>query len=129
MLFRSAHAVRASLRLIRGDEGEQRQRHLAALIAAFRRGVPEVLGDLLNSRGWQLAASQTAIQPLIVGRSEDALAISAALESQGLWVPAIRPPTVPAGSARLRITLSAAHDLGDVERLLSALKSAEGDRR
>ena len=122
-----AHAVRASLRLIRGDEGERRRRHLAALVAAFRRGVPELLGDLLNSRGWQLAASQTAIQPLIVGSSEDALAISAALESQGLWVPAIRPPTVPAGSARLRITLSAAHDLSDVERLLSALALAGRD--
>lgn len=118
------HAVRASLRLIRGDEGEQRRQHLAALIAAFRRGVPEVLGKLLNARGWQLATSQTAIQPLIVGSSEDALAMSAALESQGLWVPAIRPPTVPSGSARLRITLSAAHRLEDVERLLSALARA-----
>ena len=118
-----AHAVRASLRLIRGNEGEQRRHHLAELIATFRRGVPEVLGDVLSARGWQLAASQTAIQPLIVGSSEDALAISAALESQGLWVPAIRPPTVPALSARLRITLSAAHDLGDVEQLLLALKS------
>ncbi len=119
-----AHAVRASLRLIRSDEGERRRQHLAALVAAFRRGVPEVLGDLLSARGWQLAASQTAIQPLIIGRSEDALAISAALESQGLWVPAIRPPTVPSGSARLRITLSAAHGLDDVERLLSALARA-----
>ena len=122
-----AHAVRASLRLIRGDEGEWRRQHLAELIAAFRRGVPEVLGDLLNARGWKLAASQTAIQPLIVGCSEDALAMSAALESQGVWVPAIRPPTVPSGSARLRITLSAAHGQGDVERLLSALKSAGKD--
>ena len=116
-----AHAVRASLRLIRGDEGEQRRRHLVELVTAFRRGVPEVLGDLLSTRGWQLAASQTAIQPLIVGSSEDALAMSAALESQGVWVPAIRPPTVPSGSARLRITFSAAHGFGDVERLLSAL--------
>jgi 8-amino-7-oxononanoate synthase len=116
-----AHAVRASLRLIRGDEGERRRRHLAELVAAFRRGVPDVLGDLLSARGWQLAASQTAIQPLIVGSSEDALAMSAALESQGLWVPAIRPPTVPSGSARLRITLSAAHGSADVERLLSAM--------
>ena len=122
-----AHAVSASLRLIRGDEGEQRRRHLAGLVAAFRRGVPEVLGDLLSDRGWQLAASQTAIQPLIVGRSEDALAMAAALESQGLWVPAIRPPTVPSGSARLRITFSAAHGLDDVERLLSALALAGKD--
>ncbi|MBX9716489.1 MAG: 8-amino-7-oxononanoate synthase [Burkholderiaceae bacterium] len=119
-----AHAVSASLRLMRSDEGEQRRRHLATLIAAFRRGVPEVLGDLMSARGWQLAESQTAIQPLIVGRSDDALALSAALELQGLWVPAIRPPTVPSGSARLRITFSAAHGLGDVERLLLALVQA-----
>ncbi len=119
-----AHAVRASLRLIRGDEGARRRQHLAELVSAFRSGVPEVLGDLPSARGWQLAPSQTAIQPLIVGSSEEALAMSAALESQGLWVPAIRPPTVPSGSARLRITLSAAHGLGDVARLLSALAQA-----
>ena len=119
-----AHAVRASLRLIRGDEGARRRQHLAELVSAFRSGVPEVLGDLPSARGWQLAPSQTAIQPLIVGSSEEALAMSAALESQGLWVPAIRPPTVPSGSARLRITLSAAHGFGDVERLLSALAQA-----
>jgi 8-amino-7-oxononanoate synthase len=119
-----AHAVRASLRLIRGDEGARRRQHLAELVAAFRSGVPEVLGDLPSARGWQLAPSQTAIQPLIVGSSEEALAMSAALESQGLWVPAIRPPTVPSGSARLRITFSAAHGLGDVARLLSALAQA-----
>ncbi|MEI7465048.1 MAG: 8-amino-7-oxononanoate synthase [Burkholderiales bacterium] len=119
-----AHAVSASLRLIRADEGERRRRHLAELVAAFRRGVPEVLGDLLSTRGWRLAPSPTAIQPLIVGSSEEALAMSAALESQGLWVPAIRPPTVPSGSARLRITFSAAHGPGDVERLMSVLAQA-----
>jgi len=119
-----AHAVRASLRLIRGDEGAWRRQHLAEVVTAFRSGVPEVLGDLPSARGWQLASSQTAIQPLIVGSSEEALAMSAALESQGLWVPAIRPPTVPSGSARLRITFSAAHGFGDVERLLSALAQA-----
>ena len=116
-----AHAVSASLRLIRAEEGERRRCHLAELVAAFRRGVPEALGDLLGTHGWRLAPSQTAIQPLIVGSSEQALAMSAALESKGLWVPAIRPPTVPSGSARLRITLSAAHGPSDVERLLSAL--------
>ncbi len=119
-----AHAVRASLSLIRGDEGEQRRRHLNELIAALRKGVPALLGEVPSQRGWQLADSHTAIQPLIVGSSADALAMSAALESQGLWVPAIRPPTVPAGSARLRITLSAAHRPDDVQRLLSGLAAA-----
>ena len=73
---------------------------------------------------WQLADSFTAIQPLIVGGSAQALAASAALESQGLWVPAIRPPTVPAGRARLRITLSASHSTADVDRLIGALALA-----
>jgi 8-amino-7-oxononanoate synthase len=121
-----AHALRASLRLIRGDEGDRRRRHLAELIAAFRQGVPEVLGAVLAQRGWRLAASHTAIQPLIVGASAEALAIAAHLEVQGLWVPAIRPPTVPAGSARLRITLSAAHGHADVGRLLAGLAAAAG---
>lgn len=119
-----AHAVSASLQLIRGDEGAQRRQHLAALIAAFRRGAAEMLEAVPDARGWRLAPSQTAIQPLIVGSSEDALAMSAALEAQGVWVPAIRPPTVPSGSARLRITLSAAHSADDVAQLLSTLAHA-----
>ena len=76
---------------------------------------------------WALADSDTAIQPLIVGDNAAALALSAALEAQGLWVPAIRPPTVPVGTARLRITLSAAHTAADVQRLVEALAvAAEG---
>jgi 8-amino-7-oxononanoate synthase len=77
------------------------------------------------SLGWRLPESNTAIQPLIVGDNERALAMSAALDAQGLWVPAIRPPTVPAGTARLRITLSAGHSAEDVERLLAALARTE----
>lgn len=119
-----AHAVRASLRLMRGDEGRQRRTQLGARISAWRGGVAEVLGTAARARGWALADSPTAIQPLIVGDSAEALSLSARLEAQGLWVPAIRPPTVPAGGARLRITFSAAHRLGDVDRLLSALALA-----
>jgi 8-amino-7-oxononanoate synthase len=115
-----AHAVRASLRLIRGEEGDRRRRHLCDLVAALRQGVP----DVVSHRGWRLAESTTAIQPLLIGSSAEALDVSAALESQGLWVPAIRPPTVPSGSARLRITLSAAHRHDDVERLLTGLAAA-----
>ena len=70
---------------------------------------------------WSLAPSSTAIQPLIVGGNDLAMRLSAALEAQGLWVPAIRPPTVPPGTARLRITLSAAHEPAQVQRLLDAL--------
>jgi len=74
--------------------------------------------------GWQLVDSSTAIQPLIVGDNAAALTLAAALDAQGLWVPAIRPPTVPAGTARLRITLSAAHSTGDVQRLIDGLAHA-----
>jgi 8-amino-7-oxononanoate synthase len=68
-----------------------------------------------------LLPSETAIQPLVLGANANALRVSEALWRRGLWVPAIRPPTVPRGSARLRITLSAAHSEGDVDALLAAL--------
>jgi 8-amino-7-oxononanoate synthase len=124
-----AHALRASLRLLRGDEGDRRRQQLRDLTAALRHGWIEASsapphGGRAAEAGWTLADSFTAIQPLIVGGSAEALAASAALESRGLWVPAIRPPTVPAGQARLRITLSASHPRADVERLLAALATA-----
>ncbi|MCK5648519.1 MAG: aminotransferase class I/II-fold pyridoxal phosphate-dependent enzyme, partial [Gammaproteobacteria bacterium] len=72
--------------------------------------------------GLSLMASQTAIQPILVGDNETALKISQTLEQQGILVTAIRPPTVPKGTARLRITLCAAHEEKDVERLLSVLE-------
>ena len=68
-----------------------------------------------------LLPSETAIQPLVVGDSRAAMALADALLAQGLWVPAIRPPTVPAGTARLRVSLSAAHTEADVDTLLRAL--------
>jgi 8-amino-7-oxononanoate synthase len=67
--------------------------------------------------------SHTAIQPLLLGDAQGALEASRALEAQGLLVVAIRPPTVPQGQARLRITLSAAHEASHVDRLLEALQS------
>ena len=112
-----AHALRASLALMEGPEGEQRRHHLQALIERVRTRLPAALG---TSR-WHLAPSWTAVQPLIVGDNASALALAAALEAEGLWVPAIRPPTVPEGSARLRITLSAAHTVEQVDRLIAAL--------
>lgn len=115
-----AHALRTSLALIGGDEGERRRVQLRARISELRDGVAKIIAQR-PSLGWRLAESTTAIQPLIVGDNERALALSAALDAQGLWVPAIRPPTVPAGTARLRITLSASHSAEDVERLLVAL--------
>ena len=65
--------------------------------------------------------SQTPIQPILVGDNDTALALSRALEARGILVTAIRPPTVPAGEARLRVTLSAAHQAAQVDRLLDAL--------
>jgi 8-amino-7-oxononanoate synthase len=71
--------------------------------------------------GLPLMDSATPIQPLLLGTEAAALAASDALLAAGIWVPAIRPPTVPAGTSRLRITFSAAHTDADVDRLLEAL--------
>jgi 8-amino-7-oxononanoate synthase len=78
------------------EHGDARRAHLAALIARFKAG--------LTPRRWQLLPSDTPIQPLVIGDNHEALAVSRALDAEGLWVPAIRPPTVPKGAARLRIT-------------------------
>ncbi|HET6806450.1 MAG TPA: aminotransferase class I/II-fold pyridoxal phosphate-dependent enzyme, partial [Frateuria sp.] len=90
-----------------------RRERLAMLIARFRTGAAQL--------GLPLAASDTPIQPLLLGEATRALAAARALEAQGLLVTAIRSPTVPAGQARLRITLSAAHEEEHVDRLLDAL--------
>ena len=113
-----AHTLRASLALIESPEGDVRRAHLRNLLAQWRAGVQPVLAQRPD---WSLPDSYTAIQPLLVGGNETALRLSAALEAQGLWVPAIRPPTVPVGTARLRITFSAAHSMADVAQLLHAL--------
>jgi 8-amino-7-oxononanoate synthase len=118
-----AHAVAESLRLIGGVEGAQRRTRLQRLIVQLRPGLAALIAAH-PALGWQLADSATAIQPLIVGANADALALAARLAAQGLWVPANRQPTVPAGTARLRITLSAAHSAQDVQRLIDALAAA-----
>lgn len=115
-----AHALGASLALITGDEGEVRRARLRQLIHSFRAQVLELLKGRPSLR-WQLAQSQTAIQPLILGDNDAAIAAAASLEARGIWVAPIRPPTVPVGTARLRITLSAAHSEADVEQLTGAL--------
>ena len=80
------------------------------------------LRDGLAVSSFKLLPSITAIQPLIVGENEATVALSKALWERGLWVPAIRPPTVPKGTARLRISLSAAHTAADIDQLIIALK-------
>lgn len=104
-------ALSQSLQLI--EQGETLRAHLQQLIAQLRAG----LADL----PWQLMPSHTAIQPLLIGDNQAALKLSAALRARGIWVTAIRPPTVPQGTARLRITLSAAHSADDVDQLIGAL--------
>lgn len=106
-----ACATLKSLELLR-SEGWRRE-HLNRLIARFRQGAADL--------GLTLMDSPTPIQPILVGNSERALRLSAMLRERGLLVGAIRPPTVPAGSARLRVTLSAAHSVAQVERLLDIL--------
>jgi 8-amino-7-oxononanoate synthase len=118
-----AHAVSASLRLIAGPQGDERRARLEKLIEFLRARLAEVIAEQ-PALGWRLTDSATAIQPLIVGDNAAALALAAALDAQGLWVPAIRPPTVPVGTARLRITLSAAHSEADVLELVAALAQA-----
>jgi len=105
-----AHALATSVALIRDEPG--RRLRLFANIARFRAGMAAL--------PWRLVASATAIQPVIVGANEAALALADGLWRRGFYVPAIRPPTVPAGTARLRVSLSAAHTDDDVDALLAA---------
>ena len=107
-----ACALSKSLEIIRN--GDALRASLMARIAQLRDG--------LAGLPWALLPSLTAIQPLIVGDNEAAVALSGALWESGLWVPAIRPPTVPIGTARLRISVSAAHTETDIAQLIGALK-------
>ena len=106
-----ASALLESLRLI--ATGDELRGHLQRLIAQLRSG--------LQSLPWSLMPSATAIQPLLIGGNQAALDLSEGLRERGIWVAAIRPPTVPQGTARLRITLSAAHSAADVTRLIETL--------
>jgi 8-amino-7-oxononanoate synthase len=108
-----AAAVSASLRLIAVDTW--RRAHLIELINRLKAG--------LAGLPWPLMQSNTPIQPLLVGGNAEALRLADALRAQGILLPAIRPPTVPPGEARLRISLSAAHRLADVDTLCAALQA------
>ena len=104
-------AVLQALQLI--EQGDALREHLRGHVAQLRGG--------LAGLPWRLMPSDTAIQPLLIGDNRQALELSERLRERGIWVAAIRPPTVPQGTARLRITLSAAHTADDVERLIGAL--------
>lgn len=117
------HAVLAALHLIRGPEGLARRATLRARIAQWRAGAA-ALTARHPGPGWRLLDSHTPVQAIVVGDNATAMALSASLEADGLRVPGIRPPTVPVGTARLRVTLCASHSAADVDRLLQALDRA-----
>jgi 8-amino-7-oxononanoate synthase len=120
------HALLTSFALIEGEVGAARRARLVALQARLRSGL-EALTAAHPNLGWKLTPACTPIQPLIVGGNADAMALAARLESLGLRVPGIRPPTVAPGTARLRIALSGTHTEADVDRLLAALQAAAQD--
>jgi 8-amino-7-oxononanoate synthase len=108
-----AVALKESLRIFQQESWRREQ--LQKLIAHLRNS--------LVNLPWKLLPSQTAIQSLIIGSNADALSVMEKLKQKNIWVPAIRPPTVAVGSARLRISLSAAHSIEDVDRLVDGLRS------
>jgi len=109
-----AAATRKSLEIVK--VADQQRAHLSGLIFYFRKGVEDL--------GLQLMPSTTPIQPILIGDSQQAVALSQFLAKEGVLVTAIRPPTVPAGTARLRVTLSASHQFTHIDKLIDALKKA-----
>ena len=114
-----AAVARAGIEVVQSPEGEQRRTRLWSLVDELKNG--------LIARGWKLPAVQSAILPLTVGAEAEAVALSERLLEAGVFVPAIRYPTVARGEARLRITVSASHSSEDIEQLLKALGEGKGD--
>jgi 8-amino-7-oxononanoate synthase len=112
-----SHALLASLDLLEGDEGKTRRAQLKALVAQLDAG--------LQLERWQRMPSVTPIQPIVIGDNAETMRAGAALYEQGLWVGAIRPPTVAPGTSRLRVTLSAGHSNTEVAQLIAALNALE----
>ncbi len=112
-----AHTLLTSLELIEGKEGQNRRAHLHQLI--------EIWKNEMVFTQWEKRFSSTPIQPVILGSNGNALLAAKLLAEAGYWVPAIRPPTVPNGSARLRITFSANHSVDDLRQLIYQLKQIE----
>ncbi|HIG81691.1 MAG TPA: 8-amino-7-oxononanoate synthase [Verrucomicrobiales bacterium] len=114
-----AAAARAGIEVAQSAEGETRRTRLWSLVDELKNG--------LIARGWKLPVVQSAILPMIVGDEAEAVALSERLLEAGVFVPAIRYPTVARGAARLRITVSAAHSSEDIKNLLEILGEAKSD--
>ena len=112
-----AHTLLKSLEIIASDEGIKRRTQLNQLIKIWQ--------DEMVFSEWQKVSSCTPIQPVILGSNANALIAAKLLDEAGYWIPAIRPPTVPVGSARLRITFSANHSADDLRKLITTLKRVE----
>jgi len=112
-----AHTLITSLELIEGKEGITRRKQLNQLIQIWR--------DEMTFQRWEKTPSSTPIQPVILGSNASALAAAKLLDEAGYWIPAIRPPTVPVGSSRLRITFSANHSVDDLRELIKTLQVIE----
>ncbi len=112
-----AHALLKSLAIIESEEGKARRRQLNQLITPWQ--------NEMHFSDWEKVASCTPIQPVILGSNANVLAAAKLLNEMGYWIPAIRPPTVPAGSARLRITFSANHSIEELKNLIQALQKIE----
>jgi 8-amino-7-oxononanoate synthase len=112
-----AHTLLISLELIESNEGIARRKQLNQLIQIWR--------DEMTFQSWEKTPSSTSIQPVILGSNASALAAAKLLDEAGYWIPAIRPPTVPVGSSRLRITFSANHSVDDLRELIKTLQVIE----
>jgi len=111
-----AHALLTSIEIIGNESGGAKRSHLNQLIDSFKTSLGVI------SKPWSLLPSQTPIQPLVIGSNESVMRASTLLEETGLWITAIRAPTVPVGTARLRVTISAAHTQDQVNQLVNDLK-------
>jgi len=112
-----AHTLLTSLELIESNEGIARRKQLNQLI--------QIWHDEMTFQSWEKTPSSTPIQPVILGSNASALAAAKLLDESGYWIPAIRPPTVPVDSARLRITFSANHSVDDLRELIQTLQLIE----
>jgi 8-amino-7-oxononanoate synthase len=116
-----AVALEAALDIVKGPQGD-------SLRAALRQNIAR-LRKALRVDPWRLLPSSTAIQPIVIGENARTMQVAAALHDQGFWVAGIRPPTVPSGTARLRVALSAAHSVEQIDRLAGALNAQAAQHR